>query len=41
MEFTGYDENKVICGVVYYHVVEESNNKYDIGILGFGFNFFV
>ena len=38
---SGYDGNKVLYGVVYYHVVEEGKEHDEIGLCGFHFNFIV
>ena len=37
---SGSDGNKVLWKVVDDHVVEESNNNYEIGLQGFDFNIF-
>ena len=34
------DRKRFLCGVVDDHVVEEENNNDEIGLRGFGFNFF-
>ena len=41
MEVFGYDKNKVLWGVVDYHVVEEPIDHEEIGLQGFDFNVFV